>query len=160
MAQPRHLATARLLALLVPAALLAGAWGSQLIGGLYPCEMCHWQRWPHYAALVVAAASFLPALRPSRTPVFIAALLIFVSGAIGVFHAGVEYHWWAGFTQCSVSARGGSSADILKDIMATPLIRCDAAQWTLLGVSLAGYNAIISIGASLGILNLLGRAGR
>ena len=46
---------ARALALLLPAALLAGAWGSQLLGGLYPCEMCHWQRWPHYAALVPAA---------------------------------------------------------------------------------------------------------
>ncbi|MBU3078505.1 disulfide bond formation protein B [Sphingomonas quercus] len=160
MARSRTLAAARLLAFLVPAALLAGAWGSQLIGGLYPCEMCHWQRWPHYAALVVAGFGFLAPLRHSRGPVALAALLILASGLIGVFHAGVEYHWWQGFTQCSVSAVGGSSADILKDIMSTPLIRCDAAQWTLFGVSLAGFNAIISIAAALGIFTLLRKVGR
>ena len=70
---------ARWIALLLPAALLAGAWGSQLIGHLYPCEMCHWQRWPHYAALVVALLAFLlPAPRLARTLVVIAALLIAV----------------------------------------------------------------------------------
>ena len=50
---------ARWVALLLPAALLAGAWGSQLLGGLYPCEMCHWQRWPHYGAVVVATLAFV-----------------------------------------------------------------------------------------------------
>lgn len=157
----RNFAAARLLALLVPAALLAGAWGSQLFGGLYPCEMCHWQRWPHYAALSVMAVAFiLPPLRRARWPVALAALLILVSGGLGVFHAGVEYHWWEGLTRCSVSSAGGSSADILKEIMSAPLVRCDAAQWTLFGISLAGYNAIISIAAGLGILTLLGKSAR
>ena len=55
----RGLRGARLLALLIPAVLLGGAWGFQLIGGLYPCEMCHWQRWPHYGALVFAALAFV-----------------------------------------------------------------------------------------------------
>ena len=86
---------ARALALLIPAALLAGAWGSQLIGRLYPCEMCHWQRWPHYAALVLALLAFVPIL-PTRALVALAAIAIAVSGAIGVAHAGVEYHWWHG----------------------------------------------------------------
>ncbi len=134
---------ARLLALLVPAALLAGAWGAQLIGGLYPCEMCHWQRWPHYAALAAAILGFL--LKPARWPVALAALLVMLSGAIGVFHAGVEYGWWDGFTQCTVTSHGGSAADMLKEIMATPLIRCDVAQWTLFGISLAGFNAVLSL---------------
>lgn len=150
--------TARALALLVPAALLAGAWGSQLIGHLYPCEMCHWQRWPHYAALVAAVLAFiLP--RFARPLVVVAALLIAVSGAIGVAHAGVEYGWWPGFTACTstVSFAGGSAADRLAAIMKAPVIRCDVAQWRLFGVSLAGYNAVISLlGAGI-ILMLMGR---
>ncbi len=150
-----NLARARLLALIVPAALLAGAWGSQLIGGLYPCEMCHWQRWPHYAAVAVALIAF--ALRPARWPVVLAALLIILSGAIGVFHAGVEYGWWEGVTQCSTMSAGGSAEDILKQIMATPLVRCDVAQWTFAGISLAGYNALVSIGFGGLILWLLRR---
>ena len=144
-----NLRRANLLALLLPAALLAGAWGSQLIGGLYPCEMCHWQRWPHYGA--VAAALIALALPAARRPlVVLAGMLILASGAIGLFHAGVEYHWWQGFTQCTQTLSGVSGEDMLARIMATPLIRCDTAQWTLWGVSLAGWNALFSlVGGSL-----------
>ena len=151
---------ARLIALLVPAALLAGAWGSQLIGHLYPCEMCHWQRWPHYAALVAALAAFaLPGA--ARPLVCLAALLIAASGAIGVYHAGVEWHWWGGVTACTstVAAGGGSAAARLDAVMRAPFIRCDVAQWRLLGVSLAGWNALVSLGAAAVIATLLGRRG-
>ncbi len=151
---------ARLIALLLPAALLAGAWGSQLIGGLYPCEMCHWQRWPHYGALVFAALAFMdspPALK--RLLVIIAALAIAASGAIGVFHAGVEYHWWQGITACSrtVETSGMTADAMLKSILAAPVVRCDAAQWTLAGISLAGFNAILSLGGAGVILWLVGK---
>jgi len=146
---------ARLLALLVPGALLAGAWGSQLIGGLYPCEMCHWQRWPHYAALVVAALCFV---RPSRALVAVAALLVAVSGVIGVLHAGVEYGWWQGFTGCtSAVALTGSADDRLAAILGAPVVRCDVAQWKMAGVSLAGFNALFSLGGAATILALLFR---
>lgn len=152
--------TARWIALLLPAALLSGAWGSQLIGGLYPCEMCHWQRWPHYGAVVVAAFSFLiggPSIK--RTLVAGAAALIAVSGLIGVFHAGVEYHWWQGITACSrtVSTDGMTADDMLKSILAAPVVRCDAAQWRLIGISLAGWNAILSLGGAATVGWLLGR---
>ena len=143
---------ARALALALPAALLAGAWGSQLIGGLVPCEMCHWQRWPHYAALVIALLAFVPVL-PKKLLVALAALAIMVSGAIGVAHAGVEYHWWQGFTPCTAAM--GNSGDALADIMKMPTIRCDAAQWTLFGISLAGFNAIFSLSGALAIVYLL-----
>lgn len=142
---------ARWLALLLPAALLAGAWGSQLIGGLYPCEMCHWQRWPHYGAVVAAALAFVVGGQGvRRTLVAGAAALIAVSGLIGVFHAGVEYHWWQGITACSrtIDTAGMSTDDMLKSILAAPVVRCDAAQWTLFGVSLAGWNAILSLGGA------------
>ncbi|WP_293880069.1 disulfide bond formation protein B [Sphingomonas sp.] len=144
-----RLERANAVALALPAALLAGAWGSQLIGHLYPCEMCHWQRWPHYAAVVIALLAF--AVTPLRRPlVALAAVAIIVSGVIGVFHAGVEYHWWDGFTTCS--RIGGAT---LADIMRAPVIRCDVAQWTLFGISLAGFNAAISLAGGFYILNLL-----
>jgi len=143
---------ARVLALLLPSALMAGALGSQYIGGLYPCEMCHWQRWPHYVAIVLAGLAFLmPARAAQRGFVLLAAIAIAVSGAIGAFHAGVEYGWWEGITQCSV-INSGSGQDILADIMGSPLIRCDVPQWTLFGISLAGYNAVFSLGGAALIL--------
>jgi disulfide bond formation protein DsbB len=156
MMKARHegaLFRARLIALLLPAALLAGALGSQYLGGLYPCEMCHWQRWPHYAALALALLAFIA--RPAaRTLLILAAVAILASGAIGIFHAGVEYGWWEGLTRCAATASGGSSADILAEIMATPMIRCDEVQWSLFGVSLAGWNAIFSLAGGSAILFL------
>jgi len=149
------------IALLLPAALLAGAWGSQLIGGLYPCEMCHWQRWPHYAALVPALLAFVVPQRSIRgSLVILAALLIAVSGAIGVAHAGVEYGWWQGFTACTstVNFTGGTAADRLNAILKAPVIRCDVAQWTFAGISLAGFNAILSLGGAAAILMLMRKA--
>jgi disulfide bond formation protein DsbB len=148
---------ARALALLIPAALLAGAWGFQLIGHLYPCEMCHWQRWPHYAALPIALLAFVPGM-PQRPLVALAAIAIAVSGAIGVAHAGVEYHWWQGFTPCTSTFSSGG--DTLSAIMNAPVVRCDAPQWTFAGISLAGFNAIVSLGGALLILVLLTRRSR
>jgi len=148
---------ARWIALLLPAALLAGAWGFQLIGGLTPCEMCHWQRWPHYAAVVIAALAFaVPGMSSRRALVALAAVVIAVSGAIGIYHAGVEYHWWQGATECTSSlASTGNAADMLNAIMAAPIVRCDQPQWTLWGVSLAGFNAVLSLGGAILIALLL-----
>ncbi len=146
------LSKARLLALLLPLVLMAGALGSQFIGGLYPCEMCHWQRWPHYTAILLALLAFLiPQRGVQRALILLAAIAIAASGAIGVFHAGVEYGWWEGITACSV-INSGSGQDILADIMSSPLIRCDVAPWSLFGISLAGFNAIFSLGGAMLIL--------
>ena len=147
-------AQARLAALLLPAALMAGALGSQYLGGLFPCEMCHWQRWPHYAAIVLALAAFAVPDKIGRIAVALAIAAILTSGAIGIFHAGVEYHWWRGITRCSAPVSGQSGAGLLAQIMATPIVQCDVPQWTLLGISLAGFNAIVSILGGLGILAL------
>ncbi len=150
--------TARAIALLLPAALLAGAWGSQLIGHLVPCEMCHWQRWPHYAALVLAALAFVvPGTGAKRALVLLAAIAIAASGVIGVMHAGVEYHWWEGFTACTstVGGSGGTPEEMLARIMNAPIVRCDVPQWSFMGISLAGFNAILSLGGALAILYFL-----
>lgn len=143
---------ARLLAVLVPAALLAGAHGSQYLGGLTPCQLCYWQRWPHFAALLLGLTSFALAGRMpdrGRSLVWLAALAILTSGAIGAYHAGVELKIFEGFTQCSGLGGGGGS---LRDILSAPLVRCDQVQWSLLGISMAGWNAILSIGFACVIL--------
>jgi disulfide bond formation protein DsbB len=146
---------ARALALIVPGALLAGAFGSQYLGGLAPCEMCYWQRYPHEAAIILALFCFTGRTElTQRILLLLAAAAIAVSGGIGVFHAGVEYGWWEGLTQCA-NLPGATSGDIMADIMKTPLVRCDVPQWTLFGISLAGYNAILSFGGALGVLRLL-----
>ena len=148
----RRFDRARAIALALPLLLLAGALGSQYFGGLYPCEMCHWQRWPHYIAILLAALAFAVPQKPlGRALVALAITAILISGAIGVFHAGVEYRWWEGFTQCSILATSAAS-DTLAQIMATPLVRCDEAQWRFLGISLAGYNALFSLGGAAAIL--------
>jgi len=154
-ARPAPAALARLLALGVPAALLAGAYLSQFVGGLHPCEMCYWQRWPHFAAVALAAIAFLFAApsRNARLLTGLAALAVAASGAIGVFHAGVEYGWWEGLTRCS---SGGAMT--LEDIMAVPLVRCDEVQFSFLSVSMAGWNAVISLGSAALIAVLLKRA--
>ena len=142
---------ARLIALLVPVGLLGGALGSQYIGGLYPCEMCYWQRWPHSAAILFAGIAFLMPAK-ARLLTALAALAIAVSGAIGVFHAGVELGWWEGLTRCTT---GGPLS--LDDLMKVPLVRCDQIQWSLLGISMAGWNAILSLGSAAVIAALLAR---
>ena len=151
------LSNARLVAILLPVALLGGAIGSQYLGGLFPCEMCYWQRWPHLAAIFAALAAIVLRGNPPMSATFtaLAAFAIATSGAIGLFHAGVEYRWWEGFTTCtSLKPVGG---DMLEAIMNAPLIRCDQAQWTLWGISLAGYNAILSLGGAALIFLFLRR---
>ena len=152
---------ARLIALLLPAALLAGAFGSQYLGGLYPCEMCWWQRYAHMAALVPALLAFTAPAESGRARIFVllAALGIAVSGAIGVYHAGVEAKIFEGFTQCTSTTKGLHGADLLREITHAPLVRCDEVQFRFLGISMAGWNAILSLGgaALITILSFRGR---
>jgi len=150
MTRETSLSFARFVAIMLPVALLGGALGSQHIGGLYPCEMCMWQRWPHLAAIGAALiAIFLRGNPPmSATFTMIAALAVATSGAIGAFHAGVEYGWWQGITSCASTAPAEGQS-MLDSIMAATLVRCDVAPWELFGISLAGYNAILSIGGAL-----------
>ena len=148
---------ARTLALAAPALLLGGAYVAEYGFGLYPCEMCWWQRWPHFAALALAGLAFV--LPPPRLWTVLAGLAIFVSAAIGGFHAGVEYGWWQGITSCAriVPSDPGSSA--LESIMNTPMISCNEAQWRLLGISLAGFNFLFSAVGGLAVLALALRRG-
>jgi disulfide bond formation protein DsbB len=155
------LSSARLVAVMAPALLLGGALVSQYVFGLHPCEMCMWQRWPHLAAILLALAAIALRGTPSasRTFVVLAAIAIAISGGIGFFHAGVEYGWWQGLTACSTALSGGSTQDVLANIMAAPLTRCDVAPWSLFGISLAGYNGLLSLLAVIAIFVALRRKG-
>ena len=145
----------RTLAVLVPAGAMATALVAQYGYGLAPCEMCWWQRYAHIAALVLALGAWIARdARAGRTLVWLAVLAIAVSGLIGGFHAGVEYHWWQGLTSCSTSRLSG---DPLDAIMNAPVIRCDVAAWTLFGISMAGYNCIGSLAAAAVIAGFIRR---
>ena len=151
-----RLKLAQRLALGVPALLLAGAYISEYGFELFPCEMCWWQRYPHFAGVGLALVSTVA--RPRQLWIALAALAVLASGLIGAFHAGVEYGWWEGITSCASNvAKGG---DPLEAIMNAPLVRCDVAAWTLAGISLAGFNAIISTVSAVAIFALVAKDGR
>ena len=146
---------ARQIALGVPALLIAGAYISQYGFDLYPCEMCWWQRYPHFAAILLALLSYI--LVPKRLWISLAAGGILTSGLIGGFHAGVEYGWWEGITGCSGALVREPGTSALDAITSAPLIRCDRAPWHFLGVSLAGWNFIVSGIAGLAVFVLLAK---
>ncbi|WP_170514349.1 disulfide bond formation protein B [Ruegeria atlantica] len=125
------------------AALLLGAWGFQYLGGLAPCKMCIWQRYPHAAAVLIGAMALaLP--RATLLPL-LGALAALTTAAIGVFHAGVEQKWWEGPSSCTSGDIGGlSTEDLMEQIMSAPLVRCDDIPWQMLGLSMAGWNAVLS----------------
>ncbi|WFE74524.1 disulfide bond formation protein B [Roseinatronobacter sp. S2] len=124
--------------------LLLGALAFQYIGGMAPCALCIWQRWPHLVALLGAGALVLPG------PYFalIGAAGAATSGAIGVYHTGVERAWWDGPSSCSAGGNlsGMSAQELLDQIMAAPVVRCDEVPWEMLGLSMASWNAVLSFG--------------
>lgn len=129
--------------LLGPAGLLGGALAFEYLGGLAPCEMCLWQRWALAAALALALLGW--ATGHARAVLALAALAVLCGSGIAVFHVGVEQHWWQGITKCAASLSSGSNADVMAQILAQPLVRCDAVPWSLFGISMARWNAVVSI---------------
>ena len=139
------------LAIAVPFALLGGAYISQYGFGLFPCEMCWWQRYPHFAACIFGLIALFSASY-KKIWAILAALSLAVSGFIGGFHAGVEYGWWKGITPCAITMADGG--DFMEELMKAPLVRCDVAPWDLFGISLAGYNFLFSTFFAIVILIL------
>ena len=150
----RRLPLAHSLVLVGPTLLLGGALYLQHFRGLAPCEMCIWQRWPHFAAIVLGLVA-LP-LVPARRPlVMLAALAVWVSAGIAIYHVGVEQHWWQGPTACTTGLKAG--ADMLKSILAAPVVRCDSIPFAFLGLSLAAWNALLSAAIGAVVLWLTAR---
>lgn len=131
-----------LLAAAGSAALMIGALMFQYIGGMAPCKMCIWQRWPHVIAIVLGAAIYFA---PHRVFALIAGLAVLIGGGIGVYHSGVEQKWWQGPTDCT--GTGLSVGDNLLDMTASVhVVMCDVIPWAMFGISMAGWNAIVSFG--------------
>jgi disulfide bond formation protein DsbB len=137
---PRH---ALLLLLVVSIATIAGAWIFEAAGYL-PCELCLMQRWAYYAAIPLTAM-LLVAAPLQRAGLYLLALLWIGSMIFGIFHSGVEWKWWAGPTACTGS---GALSMGLPDL-SSPVVMCDQPAIRILGLSLAGWNAVISLGLAL-----------
>ena len=139
-----------LLAGLGSLALLLGAFGFQHLGALMPCPMCIWQRWPHAIAVVLSIGA-MTLLWRFRRPVAAVAAVVVASGAgIGFFHAGVEQRWWQGPSSCTAPDPSALSTDeLLAQIQNAPAVACDEIAWEFLGLSMAGWNALISLGLAL-----------
>ncbi|MBN7786025.1 disulfide bond formation protein B [Ponticoccus gilvus] len=140
MTQPRTLLT--LLGIAGSAGLLLGALAFQYIGGLPPCKLCYWQRYGHLAAVVLG---LLALVVPQRILLWLAALGAGSSAAVGIYHTGVERGWWEGPSTCTSGPVAGKSVDdLLNDIMAAPMVRCDDIAWELAGLSMASWNVLAS----------------
>jgi len=127
------------------AALMIGALAFQHIGGMAPCKLCIWQRWPHVTAIAIGALAMLAVL-PQRLLAGLGAVAALTTAGIGVYHTGVERGWWEGPASCSSGGVAGRSAeDLFAQIMAAPLVRCDEVPWEMLGLSMASWNAVASL---------------
>jgi disulfide bond formation protein DsbB len=152
---PRDHANAALIASLaitaIAAMTLAGAWFFQLVLDIRPCPLCLEQRYAYYISVPLAAMILLGISVGSSHKVLMLALLAIAAAmlwnaGLGTYHSGVEWHWWPGPQDCSGATPNFSAGGSLLDqINRTRVIRCDEAAWRFLGLSLAGYNVLVSL---------------
>ncbi len=147
----------RLLALLVAglsAVALAAALLSQYVGGLRPCPLCVDQRWPHLAIIMTAGAAAWLRWKAGDSPkadhmVAVLFTLAGVAALIGLGlaanHVGVEQGWWSGSAECSAPLEADSIDALRAALLAAPVVRCDEVAWSLLGLSMAAYNGVLSL---------------
>lgn len=135
----------------IAALTLSGAWFFQLVLGLQPCPLCLEQRYAYYLAVPLGIVVAVAARRGAARPLVLAGLVILLLAALanaglGAYHAGVEWGWWQGPTACSGSTVNlGSAGDLLSRLDTVKVVRCDEVQWRFLGLSMAGYNVLISL---------------
>ncbi|MGH6874780.1 MAG: disulfide bond formation protein B, partial [Aestuariivirgaceae bacterium] len=129
--------------LVIATATILGAWAFQLIGGYAPCPLCLQQRWPYYATIPIAFF-LLWSRRESllRLGFLLIALIMLASTLLALYHAGIEWRWWRGPQAC---AGGAGLTGTLPDLSNLRVVRCDEAALRILGLSLAGWNALISL---------------
>jgi disulfide bond formation protein DsbB len=128
--------------------VIAGALLFQYVGHLAPCEICLAERWPYYIAIVLSVLGLAAGARPSLAWLGLIALVFLMSTGLGAYHVGVEQHWIAGPTACTGSDVGiAKTVEDLKRLLQNQQpVRCDEMAWSLFGISLAGFNFLISLG--------------
>jgi len=145
------------------AATIGGALVFEHVWGYLPCPLCLTQRKPYYLAIPVALAlAFMPP-RWTRAGLWLLALIFVVSAGLGTFHAGVEWGFWPGPTDCAgtPSVGAGNVGDFLNQLEKTRVVSCTEAAWRFLGLSLAGWNVLISAGlAAFAALAAADKSGR
>ena len=136
-----------LLAGLGSAVILVAAFAWQWLGGLAPCPLCIWQRWPHAVAVVVSGLAVTVLWRVHRPLAALGAAAMLVGAGLGVYHTGIERGWWPGPDTCAAPEAGALSTDELyARLLETEIVRCDEVTWTFLGLSMASWNALLSLG--------------
>jgi disulfide bond formation protein DsbB len=139
----------------VAAATLAGAWFFELVLDIRPCPLCLEQRYAYYLAVPLGLVLAFAASRRAPRPVLLAGFAVLLLAALanawlGGYHAGVEWQFWQGPTDCSGPvANLGSAGTLLERLDTVKVVRCDEVQWRFLGLSLAGYNVLISLAMAM-----------
>ena len=134
--------TAPIVIVLASGAMLGAALLMQYVGGLPPCALCHWQRYAYIASGLIGFAALFGA---RRVLIALAGVAFLVGAGIAVYHAGVEWKIFAGPSGCTGTVTGAQTLEELRrQLTQAPVIRCDEAPWTLFGISIAGYNALIA----------------
>ncbi|WP_407148676.1 disulfide bond formation protein B [Bradyrhizobium sp. ORS 86] len=132
-------------------ATLAGAWFFQLVLEIVPCPLCLEQRYAYYLAVPLGAVIAVAAAREAPRPVLLAGLALLglaalANAGLGAYHAGVEWGFWQGPTDCTgPMVDFGKAGSLLDQLDKVKVVRCDEVQWRFLGISLAGYNVLISL---------------
>lgn len=155
----RLLGNGRLAALelaLVSAALLGTAYYFEYVLRILPCELCFWQRKPHFAIIPLGLLGFALSHARLRAGVLaLIALAAFGNMGISIFHVGVEYKWWEGLTSCSAPTAIATTIEEARNlIFNSTVVPCDKPGWVFLKVSMAGWNGIVSL--FMGILAVMG----
>ena len=131
---------------------LGVAFAFQYVGGFAPCVLCIWQRYPYGVAIALGVIAFLLADKPgaARALIGLAGVVFLADAAIAAFHVGVEQKWWEGTAQCGGNLGAGLTAEELtKQLLETPVVRCDEVAWSLFGISMAGYNFLLAAAAGI-----------
>jgi disulfide bond formation protein DsbB len=143
--------TAALTVTAIAAATLAGAWFIQLVMGIQPCELCLAQRYAYYLVVPLGTLTFIAAARDVPRGALLACLAVIALTTLGnaglaAYHAGVEWGFWQGPTACTGPVGNlGSAGNLLERLNTVKVVRCDEVQWKFLGLSLAGYDVLISL---------------
>ena len=145
---------AALIVAIVGAAVIGGAWFFEFVLHYQPCPLCLEQRLPYYIGIPLALVIAIAAWRGAPRAVVVGGLIVLAglmawTCGIAVFHAGVEWKFWPGPTECSGAATLGPAGGLLDRLKDIVVVRCDEAAWRFLGISLAGYNVVVSLGLAL-----------